>query len=357
MRSNNYNFTGDPQYPESAVLGSTIASAFEEIISKHGAFTADFNMEISLNLSVSETRDFITQNLNVISYGGLPRAGYLFNDQGNFVAIFRVHNQNAGGTLLTIKALCHHPNKVEYSHRKLRNIFKKHTVDRKLAHATITWIEDHGTNAMSQVVDDIVYPEAYPYLSKSLDEYCQEYILSDSPIILMIGPSGTGKTRLARKIIQDMCISINGGETHGDFPNIDVLYTTSDVVLGKGEFFREFISGDYDIAVLEDIDINLKSRKDYDNSFMKKLLNAGDGLISTSKNKIILTTNLIDISDIDPALIRKGRCFDVIETRLLDAGEASHLAKKINPSSKVSFAGDGVLGKGYSLADIYDAVK
>ena len=45
--------------------------------------------------------------------------------------------------------------------------------------------------------------------------------------------------------------------------------------------------------------------------------------------KIIFTTNLPNVGDIDDALVRPGRCFAVLRTRALELGEATALAARV----------------------------
>ena len=63
---------------------------------------------------------------------------------------------------------------------------------------------------------------------------------------------------------------------------------------------------------------------------MFKILNASDGLIKLPNKKMIFTANLADDSQIDPALTRPGRCYDVIHFRELTFEEASAAAKAAN---------------------------
>ena len=56
---------------------------------------------------------------------------------------------------------------------------------------------------------------------------------------------------------------------------------------------------------------------------MAEILNATSGVVSDSHSKFILSTNLKDTDDIDPALMRPGRCFDILCFRDLTAAEAT----------------------------------
>ena len=79
---------------------------------------------------------------------------------------------------------------------------------------------------------------------------------------------------------------------------------------------------------------------------MQKFLNLGDGILSNKKKKIIITTNLENLSSIDPALTRPGRCFDALEFTPLTKEQAL----KLNPSLQLE-------QENYTLAEIYNDKK
>jgi hypothetical protein len=79
---------------------------------------------------------------------------------------------------------------------------------------------------------------------------------------------------------------------------------------------------------------------------MHKFLNVGDGLVTAANKKMIFSTNLPSIKDIDPALIRPGRCFDIVHFDTLTQEQATVLA------GKVGIVLDGVRDK-WSIADVF----
>lgn len=52
-------------------------------------------------------------------------------------------------------------------------------------------------------------------------------------------------------------------------------------------------------------------------------------MVRAQRRKIIFTTNLPNIRDLDEALLRPGRCFAVIHTRLLGAEEVARLLTRL----------------------------
>lgn len=97
--------------------------------------------------------------------------------------------------------------------------------------------------------------------------------------------------------------------------------------LGGDDTFAEFVaSTEAGIFVIEDADLLLKSR-DSGNDLMTKFLNIGDGIIKLHGKKLIFSTNLPSTNDIDPAIMRAGRCYDVLEFKLLTLEQANKICK------------------------------
>jgi ATP-dependent 26S proteasome regulatory subunit len=62
---------------------------------------------------------------------------------------------------------------------------------------------------------------------------------------------------------------------------------------------------------------------------MHRFLAIADGIMRAQGRKIIFTTNLPNIHDMDQALVRPGRCFKVIHTRPLDDEEVERLIARL----------------------------
>jgi ATP-dependent 26S proteasome regulatory subunit len=113
--------------------------------------------------------------------------------------------------------------------------------------------------------------------------------------------------------------------------NSSAIVTYDAGILEKDAFFAKFIEDDAEVMVLEDSDAFLKSRSD-GNTMMHRFLNVGDGLVTTKGKKMIFSTNLPSIRDVDPALVRPGRCFDILTFEPLNQEQANTLAKKLGAS-------------------------
>ena len=104
--------------------------------------------------------------------------------------------------------------------------------------------------------------------------------------------------------------------------NAEVMYTADQRALKSDEIFVDFITGSHDAFVIEDSDLLLTARTS-GNEEMHRFLAIADGVARSQGRKIIFTTNLPNVNDIDEALVRPGRCYAVKNLRGLTLEEAS----------------------------------
>lgn len=178
----------------------------------------------------------------------------------------------------------------------------------------------------------VIYPEFYPDIGDPA-KYIKEYIASEEAVLLIAGPPGTGKTTILRHMIHDYKLSAH------------VIY--DERLMEKDGPFQQFLFGERrrnsrypsdasvddeggDIMIIEDADTLLSAREHDGNKLMSRFLNISDGLIKMPNKKLVFTTNLTDFGNVDHALIRPGRCFGVLNTRLLNLAEAQAAAKVAN---------------------------
>ena len=127
------------------------------------------------------------------------------------------------------------------------------------------------------------------------------------------------------------------------------------------ELFVKFITGSHDAFLIEDADHLLKPRAD-GNEHLHRFLTIADGVVRSQGRKIIFSTNLPNVGDLDEALIRPGRCFARVHVRNLTAAEAQALAEEIaaGDADKLSRASQALAvedGRRRSLAEVYRAVR
>jgi hypothetical protein len=202
-------------------------------------------------------------------------------------------------------------------------------------HNVIDWIYNSDGQSIEVPLrgDRIPLEEMYPWLEgESLASYYDRFMHSDASILLLIGPPGTGKTTFIRGLLQHSRQS--------------AVVTYDPAILAKDFVFAQFVEGDRNIFVIEDADNFLGARTD-GNDIMHKFLNVGDGLVTTKNKKMIFSTNLPSIKDIDPALIRPGRCFDIVNFQLLNNEQAAALAEKLDVPFEQKDDGK------HSIADIF----
>jgi hypothetical protein len=203
----------------------------------------------------------------------------------------------------------------------------------------IEWVYSSDGNSVNVPLnrDRLPVEEMYPFLKgESLGSYYDRYMESSANILLLIGPPGTGKTTFIRGLL-----------AHRDASAI-VTYDAG--ILEKDGFFARFIEDDTSVMVLEDSDAFLKSRSD-GNTMMHRFLNVGDGLVTTKGKKMIFSTNLPSIRDIDSALVRPGRCFDIVTFDQLNVEEAHTLADKLGVTLPAKPRGKET--EKYSIAEVF----
>jgi ATPase family associated with various cellular activities (AAA) len=199
------------------------------------------------------------------------------------------------------------------------------------------WIIDaHGSSVQIPISMGEIHQEAYPYIT-DIYKYADDFFNSSSNILLLPGDPGTGKTNFIKFLIST--------QRRKD-RTFKVYLSYSEKMIDSDYFFSQFLEDpDSNILLLEDVDTMIAPRED-GNSAMVKVLNAGDGIISLKK-KIIISTNIKNESEMDSALIRPGRCYDVLHFRELTYVEAETLSKVIGvdmPETKK---------ENYTLAEIY----
>jgi hypothetical protein len=182
---------------------------------------------------------------------------------------------------------------------------------------SIRWYLD-GDGDYADVIElynDIMYDSMYPFIDGGICKYIDNFLKSKSSILVLIGQPGTGKSSFIRYILSRMDKKAYLTYNHEIFKN-DLMFS---------KFVTNSTSGAF---VIEDADVLLKSRES-GNELMQKFLQLGEGVIKLNGKKLIFSTNLPSTKDIDEALIRKGRCHDVLEFRPLTFEEANRACEDL----------------------------
>jgi hypothetical protein len=179
----------------------------------------------------------------------------------------------------------------------------------------VRWVYNPDESPLTMPVRDDrrPHPAMYPFLPQPLPAFYDAYARSDAPVLLLVGPPGTGKTTFIRGFLQ------HTGQ--------DALVTFDQRLLDRDDVFARFLGTKTNVFVLEDADVHLRDRASSgETSMMHRFLAVSDGLVSVRDKKLIFSTNLPNVRDVDEALLRPGRCFAVVHFRPLTPTEGVALA-------------------------------
>jgi hypothetical protein len=199
---------------------------------------------------------------------------------------------------------------------------------------------------IEELADDVLIDAAYPELQEGVAKFIDGYLRSPEAVLVLQGAPGTGKTRLIRAILGEISRRGDGARA---------LYTGDMKALESDAIFVKFITGWDDVFVLEDADHVLKPRSD-GNENLHRFLTIADGVVRAQGRKIIFSTNLPNVGDLDDALVRPGRCYARVNVRELAADEARRLLAALCGEEKAARVHLGLpVKKSYALAELYKA--
>jgi hypothetical protein len=213
----------------------------------------------------------------------------------------------------------------------------------------------HGLSnvAFDELADPALLDAAYPTIDGGIAAFVARYLESPATVLVLQGPPGTGKTRLVRSLLAAL--------SRRKHDVAKVLYTADRRALEDGEIYVDFLTGEHDAFVVEDADHLLGARTN-GNVDLHRFLTVADGVVRAQGRKIIFTTNLPNIGDIDEALIRPGRCFCVLRTRALTRNEVERLLSEL-PYANVAERQAALAGlfregvRAVTLAEVYRALE
>ena len=171
-------------------------------------------------------------------------------------------------------------------------------------------VKETSINLEENYNDDFI--PVYNDIVKFLDQ-------RESGLIILSGEIGSGKSYLIRHLLsqhpKEYIIVTNAIASH----------------LANPEFVAFMLEHKDSIFILEDCEQILMDRSE--NSFggaIANILNMSDGLMSDIFNVKFLCTFNADINKIDPALLRKGRCYARYEFGKLSADKVEKFCKSHN---------------------------
>lgn len=202
--------------------------------------------------------------------------------------------------------------------KKLSQILDSLFSQYKMASVTWWWVRKGESQQTTIVLEPSkpIFKEFYPWMTVEPEEYMQKYLNSSASILLLFGSCGTGKTSWIRYFLNKF--------------SLNATITCENSLLYSDDMFIDFLTGESNILIIEDADTLLDSREKSNNEAMARFLSVSDGLVTFNNKKVIFTSNIETTRDIDSALIRPGRCFDLQHFRALTEEEARLAAKRAN---------------------------
>ena len=156
---------------------------------------------------------------------------------------------------------------------------------------------------------------------------------NDKGLVLLYGKAGTGKTSYIRHLVSKIK------------KNFIFLPPHLTKEISSPQLISILTEHPNSIFVIEDAENVIIDRNKHENSPVATLLNITDGLLSDCLNVQVICTFNTNISNVDNALMRKGRLIAKYEFAELETGKAQTLSNKLGFSSKID--------KPMTLASIY----
>lgn len=202
---------------------------------------------------------------------------------------------------------------------------------------------DSSTKKLEHKELKTISEKYYPYIDTNI--MFDQFFTGSENIMLLVGNPGLGKSKMATLALKHAIDNPNIlpydkiEENEGlDSQFVTVVYVKSTDVLVNDKFWRELAKQQVDFCIIDDLDYMLTKRdaevQSTDdankNAFLNQFLSFTDG-VEKFNTKFIITTNQ-QYDDIDTALLRKGRLFDILELRELNHQEALDIWESNNLS-------------------------
>lgn len=214
----------------------------------------------------------------------------------------------------------------------------------------LTYTENNDIHKNPQISNPAFYPWMVAGTENAdeniINKYLEEFLASNSRVLILIGPASTGKSTLIRTLISQHKVRATLAYTSSaiEHPSFIKDFVAS-LVADEEENEVEADALQPAVLVMEDSDETIRAREK-GNKLMAEFLNTADGIASSNRVKMVFSTNLTSTRDIDVALMRPGRCFDVLPFRNLTKAEAIAARASLG-LPEMQFSDDG----NYSLAE------
>lgn len=237
--------------------------------------------------------------------------------------------------------------KTEDVNKKVWDLYRKHSKDESGTEIYFHsfYINGNTLDSSSKNIEykelDYISNKYYPYIDT--DIMFDQFFTGAENILLMVGEPGLGKSKMSTLAIKHAYLNSDKlpYDKLKDNPILEnqfitIVYVKSTDVLIQDKFWRDLSKISADICIIDDLDYMLTKRDaevttadDVNkNTFLNHFLSFTDG-VEKNRTKFIITTNQ-RYDDIDIALLRKGRLFDILELRHLDYNEALDIWKDNN---------------------------
>jgi len=222
----------------------------------------------------------------------------------------------------------------------LQNLVKEKEEDHKGSFSFITTIHGHFHLKEFKHIGDKIdiedhYNEDFYAFSQRTVEKLQK--TKSHGLVLLHGKPGTGKTTYIRYLASQLTKRMIY------FPPYMASHISSP------ELINFLMDQEESILVLEDADNVISKRMGNDSSAISNLLNLSDGLLGQCLHIPVICTFNIMHTELDAALLRKGRLLGMYEFKPLQPVVANRLAQKIH--LKNSFSHPVTLAEIYNIGE------
>ena len=333
----------DPFNSDSSVYKKRLESLL-----KYGLFS-EINLNsrnFNIKLSIGDINNLIKLLINLLNYNKLNT--YLCFDEQYINNIDSIYNNNS--SILRIEYLCS-KNKtyVNFNFDFDKSLSDEYYFLIDLILGCVIKETKIDSIYMVKIVKDELFLNDFNFKEKILnvktdynddfneiDEKIKSFDMNTTGLVLLHSNPGCGKT----SYISHLCNHFKKDRK--------VIYIPSTYLnlLNDSRLHDLLYQHKNSIIILEDSEEVLLSRDNNRNGVIQTLLNYTDGILADIFKPIFICTFNSDISKIDKALLRKGRCIVKYEFKPLERSKAQKLSDRLGYKTTIT--------QDMTLADIYN---